>query len=37
MKEFVELRPKTYSYLIDYDSEHKKAKRTKEMCNKNKI
>ena len=37
MKEFVELRPKTYSYLIDYDSEYKKAKRTKEMCNKNKI
>ena len=25
---FVPLRPKTYSYLMDDDSEHKKAKRT---------
>ena len=33
MKEFVELRPKTY--LMDDDSEHKKAKGTIKMCNKN--
>ena len=31
MKEFVGLRAKTYAYLMDDDSEHKKAKRTK-MC-----
>ena len=29
MKEFVALRPKTYSYLMDDDNEHKKAKGTK--------
>ena len=29
MKEFVGLRAKTYSYLIDDDSEHKKVKGTK--------
>ena len=29
MKEFVTLRAKTYSYLMDDDAEHKKAKRTK--------
>ena len=29
MKEFVPLRAKTYLYLIDNDSEHKKAKGTK--------
>ena len=29
MKEFVKLREKTYSYLMDDDSEHKKAKGTK--------
>ena len=29
MKEFVGLRAKTYSYLMDDDSEHKKAKGTK--------
>ena len=29
MKEFVTLRAKTYSYLMDDDTEHKKAKRTK--------
>ena len=29
MTEFVALRPKTYSYLMDYDSEVKKAKGTK--------
>ena len=28
MIEFVALRPKTYSYLMDDDSEHKKAKGT---------
>ena len=28
MIEFVVLRPKTYSYLMDDDSEHKKAKGT---------
>ena len=31
MIEFVTLRPNTYSYLIDYGSEHKRAKGTK-MC-----
>ena len=30
MIEFVALRPKTYSYLMDGDSEHKKAKGTNE-------
>ena len=29
MTEFIALRPKTYSYLIDDDSEAKKAKGTK--------
>ena len=29
MTEFVRLRAKTYAYLIDDDSEHKKAKGTK--------
>ena len=29
MKEFVELRTKTYAYLMDDDSEKKKAKGTK--------
>ena len=29
MKEFVGLRAKTYSYLMDDDSEHRKAKGTK--------
>ena len=29
MTEFVALRPKTYSYLMDDDSEHKKAKGTR--------
>ena len=29
MTEFIALRPKTYSYLIDDDSEHKLAKGTK--------
>ena len=36
MKEFVALRAKTYSYLRDDDSEHKKSKRNKEVCNKKK-
>ena len=34
MKEFCALRSKTYSYLIDDDSEVKKSKGTKKMCNK---
>ena len=34
MKEFCALRPKTYSCLIDDDSEVKKSKGTKKMCNK---
>ena len=29
MKEFVGLRAKTWAYLLDDDSEHKKAKGTK--------
>ena len=29
MEKFVGLRAKTYAYLMDDDSEHKKAKRTK--------
>ena len=29
MKEFVGLRAKTYAYLMDDNSEHKKAKETK--------
>ena len=29
MKKFVELRAKTYAYLMDDDNEKKKAKRTK--------
>ena len=29
IKECVGLRAKTYAYLMDYDSEHKKAKGTK--------
>ena len=32
MTEFVALRPKTYSYLMD-DGENKKTKRIKEMFN----
>ena len=34
MKEFVALRAKTYSYLIDNDSENKKAKGTKKCVRK---
>ena len=33
MTEFVGLRPKTCSYLTDDDSEDKKAKGIKKMCN----
>ena len=33
-KRFVGLRGKTYSYLIDDDSEDKKAKGTKKVCHK---
>ena len=29
MTEFVEIRPKTYAYLMDNDSEKRKAKETK--------
>ena len=32
--EFVAVRPKTYSYLIEDDNNAKKAKGTKKMCNK---
>ena len=31
---FVGVRAKTYSYLIDDDSEDKKAKRPKKVCHK---
>ena len=34
MTEFVALRSKTYSYLMDDDSEAKKQKEQKKMCNK---
>ena len=34
MTEFVALRPKTYSYLMDDGSEAKKEKRNKKMCHK---
>ena len=37
MKEFVELRAKTYSYLIDNDDEYKKAKGTKKCIIKRKL
>ena len=33
MTKFVRLRPKTYSYLIDDDSEDKKPKDTKSVLN----
>ena len=36
MIEFVGLRPKTYSYLIDDGQTYKKAKRNKKVCNKTK-
>ena len=34
IKEFLGFRAKTWSYLMDDGSEHKKAKGTKKMCNK---
>ena len=36
MTKFVELRAKTYSYLLDDNSEDKKAKGTKKVCQKKK-
>ena len=36
MTEFVILRPKTYSYLMDDGGSDKEAKRTKEVCYKTK-
>ena len=36
IKEFVGLRTETYPYLIDYDSEDKKAKNAKKVCHKKK-
>ena len=36
MTEFVPLRPKTYSYLMDDGNSDKKAQRNKEICNKTK-
>ena len=35
-REFVALRPKTYSYLMDDGSEHKRAKRSKKVYNQKK-
>ena len=35
--ELVAFRPKTYSYLIDDDSEHKKVKETKKCVTKTKL
>ena len=32
IKEFVELKAKMYSYLVDENSEHKKAKSIKKCC-----
>ena len=37
MIEFVALRPKTHSYLMDDDSEHKKAKGTKKFVLKRRL
>ena len=34
MKEFCALRAKTYTYLMEDDSEIKKSKRSKKLCNK---
>ena len=36
MKEFVEVRAKTYSYLKDNNDEDKKEKRHKSVCNEKK-
>ena len=32
IKEFVRLKPKMYSYLVDDNSEHKKSKRCGQEC-----
>ena len=32
IEEFVGLKPKMYSYLVDYSSELKKGKRRKQKC-----
>ena len=32
IKEFVELKPKMYSYLVENNSEHKKVKRQEQKC-----
>ena len=37
MIEFVGLKAKTYAYLMDDDSEHKKAKRTKKCVTKRRL
>ena len=37
MKEFVALRAKTWAYLIDDDTEHKKAKKTKKCVIKRRV
>ena len=34
MTEFIALRPKTYSYLMDDSNGDKKSERNKKMCNK---
>ena len=36
MAEVVALRPKTYAYLMNDSSDHKKTKATKKVCNKTK-
>ena len=36
MKNFFRLRVKAYAYLMDNDSEYKKSKKNKEVCNKKK-
>ena len=36
MTKFVVLKAKTYSYLIDYESEDRKSKRNKKTCPKKK-
>ena len=37
MKEFVELKAKTYAYLMDDDTEHTKAKGTKKFVIKREV
>ena len=36
IKEFVELKPRLYFFLVDDSKEHKKAKALKKYCCKNK-